>query len=172
MTASRTSLRITLAGLVVALAGATAVTAFAHGPGRGDMAGGPFMGRMSERMLDSVDATAEQRAQIRQITEAARADLRAQRDGRRALHEQAMDLFKQPTVDANAAEALRQQMLQQHDQASRRMLQAMLDVSRVLTPEQRARLAERAAQRRDMMKRHWQERQDLQPRAPREGRTQ
>jgi hypothetical protein len=28
------------------------------------------------------------------------------------------------------------------------------------------------AQRREMMKRHWQERQDLQPGAPREGRTQ
>jgi protein CpxP len=174
MTASKTSLRMMLAGLVVALAGATAVTAFAYGgPGRhGDMGGGPFMGRMSERMLDSVNATPEQRAQIKQITQAAAADLKAQRDSRRALHQSAMDLFKQPTVDANAAEALRQQMLQQHDQASRRMLQAMLDVSRVLTPEQRTQLTERMAQRREMMKRHWQERQDLQPRAPREGRTQ
>ena len=173
MTASKTSLRMMLAGLVVALAGATAVTAFARGPGHhGEMGGAPFMGRMSERMLDSVNATPEQRAQIKQITEAAAADLKTQRESRRALHERAMDLFKQPTVDANAAEALRQQMLQQHDQASRRMMQAMLEVSRVLTPEQRAQLADRMAQRREMMKRHWQERQDMQPRAPREGRTQ
>ena len=74
-----------------------------------------------------------------------------------------MELFRQPTVDANAAEALRQQMLQQHDQASRRMLQAMLDVSRVLTPEQRAQLAQRMQQRREMMQRHEQERRQLEP---------
>ena len=36
-------------------------------------------------------------------------------------------------------------MLAQHDQASKRTLQAMLDVSRVLTPEQRKALAERMA---------------------------
>ena len=59
MTASRSPLRMTIAGLVVALAGATAVTAFAqpgghhHGPA-GDA---PFMGPMSGRMLDSVNAT-------------------------------------------------------------------------------------------------------------------
>jgi Spy/CpxP family protein refolding chaperone len=159
MTVSRFSLRMMLAGVVIALAGATAVTAFAHGRGGHDMGqGGPFMGRMSERMLDHVDATPEQRAQVRQITEAAAADLKAQRETGRALHQQAMDLFKQPTVDANAAEALRQQMLAQHDQASKRMLQAMLDVSRVLSPEQRAQLAERMAQRRQMMQHRWQER--------------
>ena len=38
-------------------------------------------------------------------------------------------------------------MLQQHDQTSRRMTQAMLDVARVLTPEQRARLGERMRDR-------------------------
>jgi Spy/CpxP family protein refolding chaperone len=35
----------------------------------------------------------------------------------------------------------------QYDQTSRRMLQAMLDASRVLTPEQRAKLGERFKQR-------------------------
>ena len=73
-----------------------------------------------------------------------------------------MQLFAQPTVDAAAAEALRQQMLQQHDQASRRMMQSMLDVSRVLTPEQRKQMADHMAQRGDMMRRHMQERQQLQ----------
>jgi protein CpxP len=58
-----------------------------------------------------------------------------------------MQVFTAPNVDANAAEALRQQMLAQHDQVSRRMLTAMLDISRVLTPEQRARLAARAQER-------------------------
>ena len=73
--------------------------------------------------------------------------MKAQREAGRALREQGLQLFTQPTVDATAAEALRQQMLAQHDQASKRMLQAMLDVAKVLTPEQRAQLAERMKQR-------------------------
>jgi Spy/CpxP family protein refolding chaperone len=72
-----------------------------------------------------------------------------------------MALFTQPTVDARAVETLRQQMLAQHDQASKRMLQTMLDVSRVLTPEQRKTLADRMAQRRSMMDRHRTERDTL-----------
>ena len=85
----------------------------------------------------------------------------AQHEAGRALREQSMKLFTQPTVDANAAEALRQQMLQQHDQASRRMMQAMIEASRVLTPEQRKQMADRMAQRRGMMERHMQERATL-----------
>jgi Spy/CpxP family protein refolding chaperone len=72
-----------------------------------------------------------------------------------------MSLFAQPTVDARAVETLRQQMLQQHDQSSRRWMQAMLDASAVLTPEQRKQLAERMQQRREMMQRHHQERRAL-----------
>ena len=41
------------------------------------------------------------------------------------------------------------------------MMQAMLDVGRVLTPEQRKQMADRMAQRGDMMQRHLQERQSL-----------
>jgi protein CpxP len=47
-------------------------------------------------------------------------------------------------------------MLAQHDQASKRMMQAMLDGSRVLTPEQRAKMADMAGQRRAMMDRRGQ----------------
>ena len=79
-----------------------------------------------------------------------------------------MALFTQPTVDARAAEALRQQMLAQHDQASQRMLQTMLDVSRVLTPEQRKTLSDRMQQRRSMMERHRHERQSLDGAKPRQ----
>jgi Spy/CpxP family protein refolding chaperone len=70
-------------------------------------------------------------------------------------------LLAQPTVDARAAEALRQQASALHDQASKRVLQAMIDVSRVLTPEQRKTLADRAAQHRSMMERHRAEREAL-----------
>ncbi|MBC7938423.1 MAG: Spy/CpxP family protein refolding chaperone, partial [Chitinophagaceae bacterium] len=85
----------------------------------------------------------------------------AQRDEARGLHQQAQALFTQPTVDARAAETLRQQMLAQHDTRSKRMLQAMLDVSRVLTPAQRQQIGERMNQRRSMMERHRGERDTL-----------
>jgi Spy/CpxP family protein refolding chaperone len=116
--------------------------------------GGPggFMGgRFMEHMLDDVKATEAQRTQIRQITQQAATDMRVQRDTRRALHDRAMQVFTAPNVDASAAESIRQEMLAQHDATSRRMLQAMLDVSRVLTPEQRAQLAQRMKERRERM---------------------
>ena len=136
------------------------------GPGAGMMHDGPgigmMQGRMGERMLDIVNATPEQRTQIKQIIDRNVAERQAQRTAHLALRDQARQLFTQPTVDAAAAEQLRQQMLQQHDQASRRMMQSMLEISRILTPEQRKQMADHMAQRGEMKRRHMQERQQLQ----------
>lgn len=107
------------------------------------MQGGPGL----TRMLDAAKATPEQRAKIEKITASARDDLKAGHELGAKLREQTMTLFAQPTVDAAAAEALRQQMLVQHDQATRRMLQAMVEVSQVLTPEQRLQIAEQMKSR-------------------------
>jgi Spy/CpxP family protein refolding chaperone len=155
-------LRRFVLALAVGVAGSIGLAAWAqpHGPG---MMGGPgfMMGHGVERALGAVGASDAQRAQVKQIMQAAMADLRAQHAATRELRQQTMQLFTQPTVDANAAEALRQKMLAQHDAASKRMLQAMLDVSRVLTPEQRAQLAERMQRRGEMMQRHEKERRQL-----------
>jgi Spy/CpxP family protein refolding chaperone len=119
------------------------------GPGGMMMFGGSpeHVARGVDRMLDGLDATDAQRTQIKQIAQAASADLKAGREATRALHEKSLQIFAAPTVDAAAAESVRQQLGVKHDDASRRMLQAMLDVSRVLTPEQRAKLADRMKQR-------------------------
>ena len=151
------------AALFVAVLGSITLSAWAMPGGHG---GGPGMGMMMggrglERMLDSVNASAEQRTQIKAIAERTMTDMKAQRDAGKGTREQMQKLFTQPTVDANAVEALRAQMLQQHDQSSRRVTQAMLEVSRVLTPEQRKQLADRAAQRGAMMERHMNERRSL-----------
>ena len=156
-TLSRPVLRRLAAITTLTLAGGLAAAAFASPHGGHGM--GPLAGHGMGRMLDGVNASAEQRAQIEQITQAARDEMRAQFQARRALREQAMALFAQPTVDAAAAEALRQQMLAQHDRDSQRMMQTMLEVSRVLTPEQRQQLAERMQQRGERMKRHHDDRQ-------------
>jgi periplasmic protein CpxP/Spy len=154
--------RLAGTALLVALLGTITLSAWAMpgghgGPGMGMMMGG----RGLERMLDGVNATADQRTQIKAIAERTVADMKAQREAAKATRQQLMALFTQATVDANAAEALRAQMLQHHDQSSRRVMQAMLEVSRVLTPEQRKQIAERMAQRRSMMERHMNERRSL-----------
>lgn len=120
-----------------------------------------------ERMLESAGASAEQKAKVREIMRAAHDDLRAQRDGASALHAQMLQALTAPQLDAAAFEALRQQASAQRELASKRMAQAMFDASAVLTPEQRVKLGERLMQRREMMRRHQQERRALdgQPRS-------
>ena len=131
-----------------------------HGMAMGNPA---HLGRMLDHMLDGLNATEAQRAQIRQIALAAAVDLRAQHQAGRALREKGLQLLVAPTVDAAAAESLRQQMLVQHDQASKRLLQALLDVSKVLTPEQRAKLGERWKMRAERMQEHQQRLQHAHP---------
>jgi len=144
-------LRVAAAALVVAVAGGLAVNAIAQ-PHRGPAGfGGPMMmmgnPHRLERLLSALNATDAQRAQITSILTTARSDLRAQHEVGRALQQKMMQVFTAPNVDANAAESLREQMLTQHDQASRRMLQAMLDVSSVLSPEQRQQFGQMMAAR-------------------------
>ncbi|HSV71116.1 MAG TPA: Spy/CpxP family protein refolding chaperone [Methylibium sp.] len=162
-------LRALALGSLLAVGSAVALTAWAapHAGHGGSMAmdSPRHVGRMVERLLDGAQATDAQRAQVRQIVDAAAADLKAQRDAGRSLREQQLQLFTQPTVDANAVEQLRQKQLVQHEQASKRITQAMLEISRVLTPEQRAKLAERMKARADMMRRHHEERRALEPRS-------
>lgn len=152
-----------LSGMVVALAATFALSAWAMPGGHGhhgmDGPGAMMGGRGADRMLDGINATEAQRTQIRQIFQAAASDMKAQREQRRALHERGLQIFSAPTVDAAAAESLRQQMLQLHDQASKRRMQAMLDASQVLTPEQRVKLAERMKQRGEMMRQRMERRQ-------------
>ena len=166
--------RLALAGLALAAVMAGSAQAAPGGPGmhgtmmtmgQGPMGGsgghGGMFGGMTTRMLDRVNATPEQRAQIEQIVKANAGEMRAQREAGRTLREQAMALFAQPTVDANAVEALRQKQLAMHDAASKRMSTTMLEISRVLTPEQRKQIADSMSQRREMMQRHQQERRSI-----------
>lgn len=121
-------------------------------------AGGLLGGRHLDKMLDEVKATDAQRAQIKQINEAARADLRKLHEGSRDMRGQSLAILAQPQIDANAAEALRQQMLARHDAVTKRSLAAMLDVARVLTPEQRAQLADKMKARKAKFEQRRQER--------------
>jgi protein CpxP len=162
--AGRRGLKWLVAGMVLAISATVALSAWAqpdpgHRHGGGMEGPGLFMGqgRGLDRMLDSVNATDAQRTQIKSIAQQAAADLKTQRQAARDLRQRSLQIFTAPTVDAAAAESVRQQMVAQHDAASRRMLQAMLDISNVLTPDQRAKLGQLIQQRHQQMQERMQQ---------------
>ena len=172
--------RLVMMGMVLTLLAAIGVSAWAQTPPpvapqppmgmqgmhhHGDM-GGPGMmmggspermGRMIDHMLDGLNASDAQRAQIKQIMAQAAADLKGQAAAARDLRHRGMEVFTAPAVDANAAEQVRLQAMQLHDQMSRRVTQAMVAAASVLTPEQRAQvgahLKDRQARMEERMKR-------------------
>lgn len=171
---ARRGFKMAVATALIAVSSVVSVSAFAFGSGPGGHHGrhgggfggpGMFMGsperieRGVDRLLDRVgNATDAQRQQIKVIAKAAAADLAGQRDAGRALRDKSLQIFTAPTVDAAQAESVRQQLLVQHDNTSRRVLQAMLDISRVLTPEQRAKIGEGIKQRQQRMQERMKDR--------------
>lgn len=112
-----------------------------HGGGGGGMM--MLLGPGLDRALEVAKATPEQRAEIRKIAGAARDDLRAARrqdpmQARAAF----MAAWSADQVDAAALERQRQQQAAQRDATSRRMTQAVVDIGKILKPEQRRALAE------------------------------
>ena len=138
-------LRIGTVAAALAVGGVAAQAQPGHGGPHGGPAmmapGGLFGGHM-DHLLDLVNATDAQRSQISAIFKAARQDLSGQRDTGRQLHEQMATLYTATNVDAAAIEATRVQISAQHEAASKRLSQASIDAARVLTPEQRAKIAE------------------------------
>jgi Spy/CpxP family protein refolding chaperone len=142
-----------------AVAGLLALSGFAAlAQDRGHHHGPAMMEGHVERMLESVDASDAQRAQIKQIMQAARADLKGQMDAGRKLQEQTLALYAAPNIDAAAIETQRQQAQAQREVASKRMSQAMIEAARVLTPEQRAKFAEKMKKRQSRMMEHMKDR--------------
>lgn len=131
-----------------------------HRHGGEGMPGMMMGGRMLERMLDDIKASEAQRTQIGKIQGSAREDIAKLHEQHAKLREQTLQLLTAPTVDTAAVEKVRQQMLQQHDAISKRMLTAMVDSSKVLTPEQRATLAGKLKARQERMEERREHRRD------------
>jgi len=162
-TAAAPSRRWTLAAVAaatIAVAGAALSWhghAHAFGPGHGPMHGGweqmdpETMGKRIEAMtafrLADIDATPEQKSRIAAIMKGAANDLVSLRGQGRELRRKSMQLLAAPTIDRAQLEAVRVQQTQMLETVSRRMLQARMDAAEVLTPDQRAKLAERMQRR-------------------------
>jgi protein CpxP len=98
------------------------------------------------RLADS-DVTPEQRDRIATIFKGAASDLQASRKQLMQARRQSMALLAAPSIDRERLEKLRVEQMLLGENASRRMLQALMDSAEVLTPEQRAKLAERLQRR-------------------------
>ena len=94
-------------------------------------------------MVWQIGGTTEQRDKIVAIAKSAMTEVAGLRQQRREMRAQGLALLKAPTVDRAAVEKLRVDGMALADTASKRMTQAMADAAEVLTPEQRAKLAER-----------------------------
>ncbi|MDE0048912.1 MAG: periplasmic heavy metal sensor [Rhodospirillales bacterium] len=134
---------MTIAGALVLVVGGMTWSAVAH-------SGKSWDGERFERfvewkiddMLDEVDASDDQRERVRAIATAAIADMGEFRDFKREGRQALVEALTQETVDREALETLRQNKLETADRASQRLLTALADAADVLTPVQRAELAE------------------------------
>jgi Spy/CpxP family protein refolding chaperone len=138
---------------VVVLAAGSAL-ALAHGMGGGWHHGGMDMEEMTEHLqvhvehvLEEVDATPEQQAQVKEIVAAATKDLEALHQQHGGVHKQLHEIFTAPTIDRAKLEAVRAEHIQALDAASKRCATALADAAEVLTPEQRRTLGEKMAKR-------------------------
>jgi Spy/CpxP family protein refolding chaperone len=90
-----------------------------------------------DRMLDKVNATPSQRAQIRAVWDGLHPQLRALHQQKAELRRQMAAAMTAPRIDPAAIEKLRVQQISLQDKASALRMQAFVSAANVLTPEQR-----------------------------------
>lgn len=95
------------------------------------------------RVLDRVDATADQKAKILDITNAAIKDLMPLREAHNAARDKLVAAIKADRIDRAAIEQLRIEHLGLAETLSKRTAQALAETAEVLTPAQRVNLIER-----------------------------
>jgi periplasmic protein CpxP/Spy len=119
---------------------------FGFGPGGfgpGGFGGGnpeqhkAFMEKRLDRILDHVKATDSQKTAIKAVFERMFTEMRPIHQQHKSLHDQFVAALSATTVDRAAVEELRKQIPPLVDQASQVFTKAILDVSQVLTLEQR-----------------------------------
>jgi Spy/CpxP family protein refolding chaperone len=95
-------------------------------------------------VLSRVDASDDQKEQIKAIVGSSIADLFPLVDQHKTNREAFVVELSNPTIDRDALEQLRKNGLDMADQASTRLVSTIADAAEVLTPEQRSELIELA----------------------------
>jgi len=133
----------TLVGGVAALANGTGMCGWHHGMSGTHSAAdvNAHVDHMLKHLYVEIDATDAQQAQITPLVKQAVNDLLPLHTQLQAAHTQAIAGLTASPVDRTALEASRVAHLQLADQASKRLVQLMADVSDVLTPAQRSAFA-------------------------------
>jgi Spy/CpxP family protein refolding chaperone len=150
-----------IAGGVVLTAVVATKAISGYGPWRGGWHHGSFMSgqfdpawiedradRGVRHLAVEIDATPEQQTKLRAVVKSAVKDLLPVRDKARTAREEAHRLLVQPNLDRAAIEKFRAEHMAMADAASKRLAQALGDAAEVLTPEQRKKLGDLAAERR------------------------
>jgi periplasmic protein CpxP/Spy len=128
-----------------------------HGMGSSRMMGEHGMGGSQmqtraeyriNRLLTSVDATAEQKAKVTTIVQKAMGDMQSMRQVRRDTMDKLSVALRSPIVDSSAIETLRKTQLQMAETMSKKMQETLLEAAEVLSPAQRAQLVDRWQSRR------------------------
>jgi periplasmic protein CpxP/Spy len=139
-----------LAGALVAgsAIAAGAVRAESLDDAGGGGPGGPGMhGRRIEKILDHVNATPAQRAQIRAAWDGLRPQIKGLRQQHHAVRKQMLTALTAPTINTSEVERLRQQATGLHEKMSALVTQGMVATAQALTPEQRKQAQEEMAKR-------------------------
>jgi protein CpxP len=147
MTPSNPKRRIKTVAIVAALAAILGgALAFAHTAG----GHGPMMaGRSTEdhlehmqALLTKIGASEAQKTQIGAILKPAIDDMKSTHDAHFAAFKQFHEAISAPSIDRAQLETLRAAQVKLLDEASKRLVIAISDAAEVLSPEQRATLAQ------------------------------
>lgn len=99
------------------------------------------------RLIKAVDGTPEQKERLVKLAQTAMADMQPLRAQHMAARKKGMELLAGSSIDRNALERLRQEQITLADAMSKRMVQQMADAAEVLTPAQRAKMAQHMQRR-------------------------
>jgi Spy/CpxP family protein refolding chaperone len=95
-----------------------------------------------EHMLSEVDASKEQQAKATEIVKKSVLNGVPLADQMRDNHQKILTLLNAKEIDKPAIEQLRGEQVKTMDEISKQMTQTILAIAELLTPEQRAKLAE------------------------------
>jgi periplasmic protein CpxP/Spy len=128
----------------VLLGGALGARAYAFGPGGpGDLSPEHmqrFIERRMDRVLDSIDATADQRARIKATFARLHPEMKALHEEKARLRDAGKKALAAEAIDAAEVERVRREVVKLADRGSSLVSRAVVEVGGILTPDQRKEL--------------------------------